>query len=255
MVGAGKSRSARALRLTALPFCLCALFAKPLAAQDEMNFVEANILGVFYHELGHAVIHTEAVPIFGQEEDAADVFSIFIIDALFEEDLAQSIALDATLGFWGEALIRDAEVEEIAWWDVHGPDEQRSYNTACVFYGADPSARGAFARAVDLPEERAEYCADEYDQARESWGMIIDGMTDTEARPALTFSGDEGSAISAVIESEVALLNAELRLAKPVQVVVESCDEANAFYDPEAYRITVCTEFEDHLRRIESVLE
>jgi hypothetical protein len=54
------------------------------AQTDEDAFVEANILGIFYHELGHAVIDIESVPIFGQEEDAADVFSILFIDWFFE---------------------------------------------------------------------------------------------------------------------------------------------------------------------------
>ena len=35
------------------------------------------------------------LPIFGQEEDAADVLSIFLIDALYEEESAQQLAYDA----------------------------------------------------------------------------------------------------------------------------------------------------------------
>lgn len=103
------------------------LAATPLMADEA--FVEANILGIFYHELGHAVIDVEGVPIFAQEEDAADVFSIFMIDALFEEEAAQNLAYDAAIGFWFEAVDRG---DDVAWWDVHGPDEQRfSILSAC----------------------------------------------------------------------------------------------------------------------------
>lgn len=34
---------------------------------EKDDFVEANILGIFYHELGHALIDIEDIPIFGQE--------------------------------------------------------------------------------------------------------------------------------------------------------------------------------------------
>ena len=57
----------------------------------------------FYHELGHAVIDTMQVPIFGQEEDAADVFSILLIDEIFEPESANIIAYDAAFGFHAEA--------------------------------------------------------------------------------------------------------------------------------------------------------
>ena len=53
-------------------------FAGSVSAEnsEERVFLTANILGIFYHEFGHAVIDIEDVPIFGQEEDAADVFSM-----------------------------------------------------------------------------------------------------------------------------------------------------------------------------------
>jgi hypothetical protein len=40
-----------------------------------------------------------SVPIFGQEEDAADVVSILMIDQVYDEEPAQDIAYDAALGF------------------------------------------------------------------------------------------------------------------------------------------------------------
>lgn len=234
--------------------CSLLTLALPASAAEDFTFVEGNILGIFYHELGHAAIHTEDIPIFGQEEDAADVFAIFLTDALFEEETAQSLAFDAALGYAGEALMRDAESDEIAWWDTHGPDEQRSYNTACLFYGADPKGRARFAEAIGLPDERAESCAEEYDQAAASWGAVLDDMADIKGRPALTFTGANGSLTSDILREEVRQLNDQLRLAAPVTVSLESCDEANAFYDPGAFKIIFCTEFEDHLRQVEAIL-
>ena len=130
----------------------------PFAVQAEQvsEFVEANVLGIFYHEFGHAVIDIEGVPIFGQEEDAADVFSIYLIDAFYDEETAVSLAYDAAFGFLAEA--EQAVADEVPWWDTHGPDEQRFYNTVCLFYGADPDGRKDFATDLELPEERAEFC-------------------------------------------------------------------------------------------------
>ncbi|WP_296645015.1 DUF4344 domain-containing metallopeptidase [Roseinatronobacter sp.] len=215
----------------------------------EDTFVEANVLGIFYHELGHAVIDIEQVPIFGQEEDAADVFSIFLIDALFDEETATSLAYDASLGFWGEVLAREADGYDMTWWSVHGPDEQRFYNTVCLFYGADPDERETFAEDMELPEERAEYCPDEYDLAAASWGAILDDIETREAGMPIVFESGEGFAAD-ILRHEVALLADEIRLAQPLRVSVQECGEANAFYDLETIEIIFCSEFEAHLRRI-----
>ena len=224
---------------------LLALIPMPVLADDA--FLEANILGIFYHELGHAVIHIEEVPIFAQEEDAADVFSIFLIDALYDEEVATGLAYDAALGFWFEAEDRGAD---IAWWDVHGPDEQRFYNTACIFYGADPEAREDFADELDIPEERRDYCPDEYDQANAAWGLILDEMTDRGAGTSIRFDSRDESLTADILKAEIDALNAEMTLAEPLSVVVEPCGEANAFYDPSDVTVTFCTEFEAHLREL-----
>ncbi|MCG7493324.1 DUF4344 domain-containing metallopeptidase [Thalassobius sp. Cn5-15] len=238
-----------------IPAALAALMPFAAVAEEaESSFVEANILGIFYHELAHALIDLEQVPIFGQEEDAADVFSILMIHTLFEEEAAQALAYDAAWGFIGEAEMREGGVEEIAWWDTHGPDEQRFYNTVCLFYGANPDAREEFAKEFDLPQERAEYCPMEYEQADASWGVLLDELTARGAGQTITFEGDTDSLTAQVIAEEVKALNNELSLSTQLTVREESCGEANAFYDPEAREVVFCSEFEDHLRQMEAQL-
>ena len=65
-------------------YVLPLLMLPGLAAADEEReaFVEANLLGIFYHELGHALIDILQLPVFGQEEDAADVaiFQVHVLD-------------------------------------------------------------------------------------------------------------------------------------------------------------------------------
>lgn len=233
-------------------FALCALGT---VAQAEEPFVESNLLGIFYHELGHALIDTEGLQVLGQEEDAADVFSILLIDALYEEDSALALAYDVSDGFWGEALARDRDDIDVAWWDVHGPDEQRFYNTVCLFYGADPDQRGGFAADMELPQERADYCPEEFDQAYGSWSPVLDKMAARKDGVSLEFVADEDSLTAQLILSEVEALNGEFQFAQPLRIIVEPCGEANAFYDPEASEIVMCREFEDHLRDLRALLE
>lgn len=244
------------MRVTkAFAIALGVLAASPVASDEASDsFVEANILGIFYHELGHALIDTENLPVFGQEEDAADVFSILLVDALYDEQSALDLAYDVADGFWGEALVRDNDQQDVAWWDVHGPDEQRFYNTVCLFYGADPEAREAFAADMDLPQERADYCYDEFSQASDSWGSVLDEMAERKTGHALVYDGGSDSLTEKIIEQEVAALNAEFHFAHPLKITVESCGEANAFYDLEDRAIVMCSEFEDHLRVMAGLL-
>ncbi len=218
-------------------------------ASEEDAFVEANILAIFYHELGHAVIDLMEVPIFGQEEDAADVMSVLLIDWLFEEDSAQAIAYDSAFGF-----LNDPEgTEDVEYWGVHGPDEQRFYNHVCLFYGANPDVRDDLADDLGLPEERADSCPEEYEQAADSWSAIFDAMAAQATGVPMVFLpgyGPDAEIINPILQSEVADMNADMRLPQKLTVIVDSCDEANAFYGPQEVSVTFCTEFVPHLREL-----
>ena len=221
----------------------------PLAAMgqtaEQERFIKANILAVFYHELGHAVIDVEDLPIYGQEEDAADVFSIFMIDALFEEELARDVAFDTAQGFRAEKAF-DAQTDaEDNWSGVHGLSEQRFYNSVCIFYGANRAMRRGFADELGLPEARAETCVEEYAQANHSWGAVLDDLIARGAGKSLRFDGQGlGSRAAELLAHEVAYLNSVLQLAAPITVVVEPCDDANAYYYTSERLIQFCEEFE-----------
>lgn len=223
-----------------------------LANEAEDAFVEANLIAIFYHEIGHAVIDVMELPVFGQEEDAADVASILLIDAVFDEAAAADIAYDAAFGFLGEAELSDGD---IAWWDVHGPDEQRFYNLVCLFYGADPDARDDIAEDLGLPEDRAEYCPEEFELANDSWGPVWDEMADLDHGHALSVAGPTEGLLPDTVRAEVDAFNTHFRLPENVQVIIEPCDEANAFYDPSERKVIMCTEFEAHLRDLYRLLE
>lgn len=239
--------------MTRLPLLAAlVMMSLPVHAQDPADkeaFVDANIRAIFYHELGHAVIDLMQVPIFGQEEDAADVMSVLLIDWLYDEDAAQSIAYDSAFGFISDPEGKD----EVAYWDVHGPDEQRYFNHICLFYGADPEERDELATELGLPEERAEYCPDEYDQAADSWSAVFDEMDAHNTGVPMVFvagTGPEADIANRILKGEVASLNGDLKLPQELKVKVESCDEPNAYYDPQDISVTLCTEFVTHLNEL-----
>jgi hypothetical protein len=155
------------------------------------------------------------------------------------------MAYDVADGFWAEAVVNAGE--PVAYWDVHGPDEQRFYNTVCLFYGGDPETRDDFAEDMELPEDRAAYCPEEYELAADSWGAVFDDLSEG-GEPMQFVAEVEQSFTAKIIAAEVEALNADFGLPNTVQVNTGYCDEANAFYDPSDQSITMCEEFEDHLR-------
>ena len=127
--------------------------------------VYGGFVGVLLHETGHAVFDMYNVPVFGREEDAADQMAAFI--ALnFNKDVARMI----TRGFaylWRAFAAGGGDPkgwEEFS--DEHGTSQQRYFNTLCMGYGGDPQLFQDFVDRGWLPKERAESCADEYQQVR-----------------------------------------------------------------------------------------
>ncbi|MEM1375352.1 MAG: DUF4344 domain-containing metallopeptidase [Pseudomonadota bacterium] len=214
---------------------------------DADRFVASNTYATFYHELAHALIDILEIPIFGQEEDAADVLSVLMISEMWEEDRAVAMAYDAAFGFTLDP--EDVDLEEVYFWGVHGPDPQRYYNLVCLFYGANPDERLDVAEELGLPEERIETCPEEWDQAAFSWGGILDELADSEEAGVLVLKGDDAEQID-ILGEELEWLNEQFTYPQDIIVNVEACGEANAFYDLGTQEITMCSEYLPYLREL-----
>jgi Putative metallopeptidase len=137
------------------------------------------------HETGHAAFDIYQVPLFGREEDAADLFAAFIM-LHFGKDQARR---------WieGAAYTSDEFMADVPWGknyaSVHGLPQQRFYNLVCLAYGADPAT---FADVTEnmakmmtrmgvmpkqqqgvLPKQRAENCAYEFQTFEHAFGTQI----------------------------------------------------------------------------------
>jgi hypothetical protein len=219
------------------------------------DFVSANLIAIYYHEFGHALIDILKLPIYGQEEDAADVLSAVMIDTFFEEKEAQEIARATAQGFIGNRSISSAERAEVSYWGVHGTDLQRYYTLACLIYGANPTARRALADDLQLPRARRATCPEEFVQARNAWGPVIAGLEESGAGKTIRILVDhrvssQGRFAIDVIRREVTAMNRDLSLPKRLLVRVEECDTVNAFYSPKRREIIMCTEFAEYLSRV-----
>ncbi len=220
------------------------------------EFVRTNLVSTFYHELAHALIDTMELPVLGQEEDAADVFSVVMVDRLFGEEEALAINGGAARGFQVDAIKMNGKGREWDWADEHGPDMQRYYNIVCLTYGGAPKRRADFAEEMGLPEDRAEICEGEFALAKNSWDPIIKRMEDAKSGEAMHFSQSARSGLqiraAEIIEAEVKTVNEKYNLPKRLRVVVKRCGRNSnfyAFYSSSREKITVCTNYIDELYR------
>ncbi|MCK4713431.1 MAG: hypothetical protein KAT26_11190 [Marinosulfonomonas sp.] len=220
------------------------------------EFVRANLISTFYHELAHALIDILELPVLGQEEDAADVFSVLMVDRLFGEDETLAINAGAARGFEVDAIEARGKGREWDWADEHGPDMQRYYNIVCLTYGSAPKRRADFATQMKLPEDRAKICEGEFALASKSWVPIIKRLEDRKSGKPVSFRQTARSALqlraAEIIAAEVKTVNDKFNLPKPLRVIVKRCGRSSnfyAFYSPSREKITVCTNYIDELYR------
>jgi hypothetical protein len=152
---------------------------------------------VFLHEVGHAVFDMLNVPVFGREEDAADLFSAYIMLRFAPTDAKRLIAGVAFLGAKDakEAQAKAPELKAFA--DSHGLPAQRYFNVLCIAYGFDSKAYAEAITRGALPEGRAEGCADEYAVLDRAFRKLINPYVDQtlaqKVRARLRFKWDAPS--------------------------------------------------------------
>jgi len=253
----------RLRRLAALALVPVWLFtAAPAQALDPEqraeidNFVAGNVVFTLFHELGHALIDMLQLPTLGREEDAADNLAAILM--IGEPGAAQTDELVfAAADGW--AMLHESSQtsgEPAPFWDSHSLDIQRYHIMLCLMYGSDPNGFADVIEAADLPDERREGCAEEYEKTVASWTDVLEphmkrfgdgargkikvawdvpnSTQNTKARARVKAMALD-RILSGVVSGNVALpANLVLRFA--------NCGEPNAFYDPEKREIAMCYE-------------
>jgi hypothetical protein len=117
------------------------------------------------HEVGHAVFHIFDVPLLGREEDAADLFAVYMM-LQFGKDQAHRWVEGAA--YAAHEFVMDhrdnpavtKRLEKFS--SVHGLPEQRFYNGLCLAYGADAMLFADLVESAFLPKMRADNCEHEF---------------------------------------------------------------------------------------------
>ena len=122
-----------------------------------------QVLWLTLHEVGHATFNMFNVPIFGNEETAADNFATYVMLQFTE---AVPLVKGAAWA-WSEYM-RDYErnpvvrVRLAGFANEHGLPQQRFYNLACLALGSDPKQFADVGLQGYLPPERVPRCGREY---------------------------------------------------------------------------------------------
>ena len=120
---------------------------------------------VFAHETGHAMFEILAMPIFGNAEDAADHFAVYLMLQLGPNQ-ARGLIIGAAYSY--KKYVQDSEVTAplVAFSDAHSAPAQRYYNLLCLAYGSNAVLYADFVESHHLPKGRADGCNREFDQVR-----------------------------------------------------------------------------------------
>lgn len=124
----------------------------------------------FLHEIAHALIDSYNLPVTGNEEDAADRFSIYINLNDLGED-GENAVLAAIDAFGVDAKAKLPNEKNTA--DEHLLQEQRFYNSLCLVYGSNPNKYSYLVGENSLPSARAEHCQTEYERTAQSWDNLL----------------------------------------------------------------------------------
>jgi hypothetical protein len=224
-------------------------FGQPAAAFDvndaRRQFVASNMIATFYHELGHAFVDLLEIPVLGREEDAVDALSTLLIDFLWDPEDAEILIAEVAYGYALHVAHTD-DLPDAAWWANHSLDLQRMAAVVCQFYGQDPDERYELAIDLGMPPEMSDRCIMTAQQVMGSWAMFLEELEDAPRRFGLRLVEpvvDEW--LAEVVMEELVLLNTHFGLPDWVDVSIEACGQANAFYSPSERRIIMCTEFAD----------
>ena len=137
-------------------------------ADDLAALVTGGIMEEVVHCIAAAVLQVFDVPLWGREEDAADLLAAFLM-LKFDEPAAKVAIIGAArlFGYKTSAVGKVDYVSELS------PPAQRFYNFLCVAYGGE---RIGFQGIVDkgfLPKARANRCGGEYNTIRKAFDLRL----------------------------------------------------------------------------------
>ena len=136
-----------------------------------IDTIVGPLADVFFHEFGHALIDLYQIPVLGREEFAADTISAMLMLRL-AKDKARRLIMGAAY-WYTDDLETDVTLKPTELSSVHGTPHQRFFNLLCTAYGANQEMFGDLVEKGYLPEERAEDCKSEFEQAEHAFNLLV----------------------------------------------------------------------------------
>jgi hypothetical protein len=141
------------------------------AGVTPIDAIVGPLADVFFHEFGHALVDLHQIPILGREEYAADTISAMLMLSLGKDE-ARRLILGAAY-WYTDDLETAVTLKPTELSSVHGTPHQRFFNLLCLAYGANHQMFGDLVEKGYLPEERAEDCKSEFQQAAHAFNLLI----------------------------------------------------------------------------------
>ncbi|WP_306143492.1 DUF4344 domain-containing metallopeptidase [Roseibium sp. MMSF_3412] len=214
------------------------------------DFVAGNTVFVTYHEAGHMLVSELELPVLAQEEDAVDNLATVSMLAADTDDM--DVYLTHAMTGW--FLMSEEDYDALVFYGEHDLDQQRGYRMLCLMVGADDDAFLDLAQELDLPEDRIESCAVDYEQAADSWEYVTDPFVREEDTAAGRIK-----VIHETAPKNLGFLAAFLKETKILETIAEeldtlydlpenvtfrsaACGEDNAFWDADTREVIICHE-------------
>ena len=225
---------------------------------DRIEFVVGNVVFVILHEFSHLIIEDFDVPVLGNSEDAADslaAVTLIRVDRAHPERDFRLIrmlltAADANRILWQRGLEQD---NPAAYRARHPLSLQRAARITCLAYGSDMELLEPLPEIVGLPEFRAFWCDEEYDDAEKAWLWVRDSFvressgTATEHQFAYGSTRDPGrQAIrewlvqNEALERTLAYVGRTMLLPDAITLRTRSCGSPDAYWDGNTRELVLC---------------
>ena len=230
------------------------------------DFVLANVEFTLLHEIGHALIHQFPIPLFGQEEDAADQMATTFMILRHNTDIdptAMNKLLMVSvewLSEW-EDEARTPGGNTHAFWDSHSLAIQRFYNVNCLLFGANPDELSFLLDTEMLPAERGFDCEQAYSQAFEAnlWLLKSFARSETSLVPyngiVVEYEATRNPRHemvrrwlieSGMVQGVASRATEFFAWPQPVRLFFDNCPgSAEAYYNRNVSEVVVCYELLD----------
>jgi hypothetical protein len=135
---------------------------------DLAALVTGGVMEEVLHCIAEAVLQVFDVPLWGKQEDAADLLAAFLM-LKFDEQAAEVAIIGAArlFGYKTSALGKLDFVSEVS------PPAQRFYNFLCVAYGGESIGFQGLVDKGFLPKARAAHCGGEYNTIRKAFDLRL----------------------------------------------------------------------------------